>query len=422
MRRRLVMGLVMLFNTHAWADSWHILFYMDASDNLSDMAVKNITDMMRGKPNDSITFFIQLHAYHQAGLRYQLTDQGLQFLEEVILTGDCKQDLIDAASWGFANQTADHTMLILSNHGWGILDPRWNEQTERWEVLNDESETTCPIKRSTLMHHHQRHKGYMFNNTSHTYLTNTDLIESLDNITSNLLKNKQIDILAFDTCMGAMIEVAYQVAPFARYMIGSQSCSLNDGFDYQGIVHTLNSIHNAPSDVACGMVKAFDAYYSKYDDSGIYTHTAFKLTHINDVLEALNTVVEQTLSFPEALDLLDEVRMISPRFCMWPMYTDIIEFCRILNNKIKSVGQSEKADALAQAIEHLISMHARMIVARCGGHKTKDVAHGSAIYCPFNTIDSSYEQTLFVQKCRWIDLLKIVCLNTCESNTGWSVT
>src|ERR1700722_358035 len=116
------------------ADTWKVFWYMDSSDALSDMAIKNVTDMMRGKPNDMVDCVIQLHAYYEAGLRYHVTENGLEFLEEITLSGDSKKDLINAADWAFANNNADHTMLILANHGFGILDPQWNEVTKEWEM------------------------------------------------------------------------------------------------------------------------------------------------------------------------------------------------------------------------------------------------------------------------------------------------
>ena len=148
-----------IYATPISADTWRVLFYMDSSDGLSDMAFKNITDMVRGTPNDSIEFFVQLHAYHKAGLRYRITAAGLTFIEEVTLKDDIQQDLINATSWGFADNSADHTMLILSNHGFGILDPQWNENSQKWEFELDAMSAACTVKRNRMDHTH--HKGYM---------------------------------------------------------------------------------------------------------------------------------------------------------------------------------------------------------------------------------------------------------------------
>lgn len=406
-----------------YADSWRILFIMNASDNLSDMAFKNVTDMMRGKPNDAITFLVQMHTYDNVALRYQVTQQGLLFIEESMLSGNNQQDLVSAASWGFANNNADHTMLILSNHGWGILDPRWNNITNKWEVENDPLAVCSIAKRSMgAAMHHLRHKGYMFNNTTHTYLSNDGLITGLNTIQHTIFNGKKIDILAFDTCMGAMLEVAYQVAPSVHYMVGSQSCSLRDGFDYQGIMAVLNQQKNNPLAVATGMVNVFDAYYAEHDDVGIYTHAALDLNHVQPVITALNTVVDQILAMPGYQTILHDVRSESPRFCMWPMYTDTIEFFMILAKKLANDTPSDKNTAVNEAIHTLAHAHQRMVTARCGGIKTNAVAYGSAIYCPFSHIDSSYKQTVFAKSCKWLDLLATICQNNADDGIGWTVS
>jgi hypothetical protein len=419
-----VLSLLLLITPPSHTASWRVFFYMDSSDKLSDMAIKNITDMMRGQPQDTIELLVQLHAYNNMALRYQVTPQGLVFIDEVMLTGNGQQDMIDGARWGFSNTTADHTMFIISNHGYGILDPVWNATTQQYEIKHDAPSASCSVKRSASAHYHTNHKGYVFNNVTHTYVTNAELITALDTITHSILPTTPIDIIAFDTCMGAMFEVAYQIAPFARYLVGNQTCSLMDGFDYQGVVSVLNKERNTPSDVAAGMVRAFDAYYTRNDPSGVYTHTALDLSLVEQMRVVLDTIIEQAIALPNAQALLSDVRNEAPRFCMWPMYTDIVEFFNILGRKLSTWPQSDQTRSVIHAIQQLSDTNNRMIVARCGGFSTSDLAHGSAIYCPYNHVDSSYRQTVFAHACQWITLLDLVCPNvTMATDTpGWFVS
>jgi hypothetical protein len=415
LRRYFLSSALLLTIANAQADTWKVLFYMDSTEDLNDMAFKNITDMMRGRPNDSVEFLIQLHAYFNVGLRYQVTDQGLIFIEEVPLSSSGKQDLIHAASWAFSDNDADHTMLILSDHGWGILDPKFNPENDKWEIEFDQISESCAascstVKRSASMLEHKRnHKGFMFNNKTKAYLNNQDLITSLDVITNDILLGQPLDILTFDTCMGAMLEVAHQVAPFAHYLVGSQSCSLLDGFDYQGIIPVLNQDNNTPRNVATGMVRVFDAYYGLHDSSGIYTHTAIELERIAPVRRALDTVVSLVLSLPDCEFMLDHVRDLSPRFCLWPMYTDVVTFFKLVDAEVSLLDDSDTAIAIHDAVEDLEDAMHRMVIARCGGSETVDVTHGCAIYCPFTHIDSSYYETLFADDSLWIMLLEKIC-------------
>ena len=404
----IIVLIICLFQPILKADSWRILFYMDSSDNLSDMAFKSLTEMMQAQVNNTVECFIQIHAYHDVGLRYYLDSNRLQLIETITLTGNSQQDFIDAATWSFADNTADHTMLIFSNHGWGILDPRWNDTTQKWMIEQD------IVKRSRIIEHQKNHRGFMFNHNSHTYLTNNDLVAGLEYIKNQLLLNKNLDVLVFDTCMGAMIEVGYQVAPYVDYMIGCQSCALTDGLEYKGIMELLKGEYNTPRNVAMSMVDIFDAYYNIHDSKGIYTHSAFDLYYMNETCEALDRLATILLNMPNAFNILEAARKDTPRLCMWPMYTDMIEF--FIQSKKYIPDNSDFTDAL----DLLINSHSQMIISYCAGYDVKDDVHGSAIYCPFKHIESSYRNTIFAQSSQWMNLLQLICSE--DISTGeWTV-
>ena len=392
------------------ADTWKVLFYMDSSDSLSDMAIKNITDMIRGKPNNMVEFVIQLHAYCDAGLRYHVTENGLEFVQEITLSGDSRQDFIDAAGWAFANNDFDHTMLIMSNHGWGILDPQWNEETKEWEV-DEGSLSQCGCLTKSIKEH-KKHRGFMFSTTPRVYLNNNDLIDGLAVIQQNTLNGKKIDILAFDTCMGDMFEIAYLVAPYAYYLVGSQSCSLTDGFDYQGIMGVLNQGLSV-REVAVGMVDTFDAYYSTHDNSGIYTHAALDLSRIYTVSNALDILVKQLLKVPTVVPVLIKARNKSPRFCLWPMYTDLVAFCKLVHEGLSTMQPPDELCVIQDALHDVYDSVFSLVVAQCGGTATQGFAHGVAIYLPWAAVESSYYVTIFSQESQWVKLLELIAAQKC---------
>lgn len=399
--------LILNFTMPLSADTWKVFFYMDSTDDLNDMAIKNITDMVRGKPDDTVDFVVQLHAYYKAGLRYRVTSTGLVFLEETTLSGNCKQDFIDAATWAFASNTADHIMLIASDHGWGVLDPEWNEEAKEWQVGTDGLNNSCSIKRSQLdeRQQHKNHKGFMFMVDPRAYLNNQDLTDVLSYIQNNLLGGKKIDIFAFDTCMGDMFELGYLIAPYAHYLVGNQSCSLKDGFEYQGIVKALNQ-GLPPREMAKSMVQVFDAYYARYDTSGIYTHAALDLSQLPQASKALDMLISKILQRSDCKLLCSKAAEISPRFCMWPMYTDLIAFCKCVQEQLANEPSSEVMVDLQAAFTAFYQAMKPVIVARCGGSTTQGLAYGVAIYLPTHSIDSSYYRTLFARDSLWIRLLQ----------------
>ncbi len=413
-----VMTILFCFAHSINASTWKLFFYMDASDGLTDMAFKNMTDIIRGKANDTYNLVdvrIQLHAYDQTALRYQVTQNGLSFKEETTLSTNGKKDFIDAATWAFANNNADHTILIFSNHGYGALDPQWNEVTEKWEVadltlanhgnqLCHLSSESCPISGER-----KKYKGFMFNGNSHTYLTNRELAEGMAYIQENLLNQNPVDIIAFDTCMGSMLEVATCVAPYANYLVGVQSCALRDGFDYQGFMAVLNQ-GNDPQKTAAQCIEKFDKYYATHDTAGIYTCAALDLQQVFNVNELLNTVVSQLLAHQELMPFLETARQKSHRFCLWPIYTDIVAYLKLVEHELLELPASDALDSIINSLYDFYGASEAMVIARCGGITTEGNAYGFSIYLPQHTMEPSYSTSLFGDYSQWPLLINKLCM------------
>ena len=83
-----------------------------------------------------------------------------------------------------------------------------------WEVAEmgpNDRQNACPLSpvvKKFDQELHKVHKGFMCNAHSHTCLTNQALAEGLAYVQENILQGNKIDIVAFDTCMGNMLEVA----------------------------------------------------------------------------------------------------------------------------------------------------------------------------------------------------------------------
>ncbi len=444
--------------------SWHVFMYLDSSDDLNDMIIKNITDALKIPVNDSVSFFIQLHAYDNVGLRYKITKNGLSFVEQVLLTGSDKQNFVNAATWGFAHCTADNTMLIFGGHGWGILDPEWNAVTSEWQAgtnaLNNscsanQSETelnnndlgnnicfnnqaevsgqmgvctaegnTCFINKSRhslndlRQLHNKQHRGFIFSLEPRSYLNNRDIIEGLAIIIDTAMQGKKIDVIAFDTCMGGMLEVAYQLAPFTHYLVGNQVCALRDGFDYESITQALNQGPTA-KDLAVELVQIFDKYYTIHDDKGIYSHTALDASRVSAVCQSLDAIVVSLLERNDANALALKAHVMSPRFCLFPMYTDVVSYVKNLESLLldhELLDNSITDDLTRKLKQNIQDFYAEIqpfVVAHCAGVQSGGAgAQSCAIYLPTYTIHDSYKNTLFAENTQWIKLLQCIYAST----------
>lgn len=387
------------YTTHT--ASWRVFVYMDSSDNLSDMAFKNITEMICGTPSDSVEFFIQLHAYDTIGLRYTITKTGLTCVDTILLSESDKQAFIEGARWALEDIKSDtYVMISLWGHGWGILDPEWNSETQQWEADGAYPHEYCALDKNIHMHR-RRHKGYIFNAQRRSYINIQDLSDSFSILTQQIL-NKKIDVVAFDTCMGSMLEVAYELAPYAQYLVGSQSCALRDGFDWQEIVATLNKMPS-PRQLVSNMVHIFDAHYQIHDLDGIYTHAALDLSQVGNMQEKINALITLLLLDDRLLPTIHYAKTLAPRFCMWPMYTDLVAFCKHIENQLQD--NTILNDAIKHCIHDVVEISEQFVVAHCRGSIIQDMAHGYAIYLPNKRPYASYFSTKFAQESLWSTLL-----------------
>jgi hypothetical protein len=111
-----------------------------------------------------------------------------------INSGD-PDELVDFAEWAMERYRADKYALVLWNHGSGIDGICWEQSLEEEDVI------TIP-----------------------------ELGGALDEITTG--GSYPLDLIGFDACLMSTIEVAYEIADYGSYMIGSEITEPNYGWDY----------------------------------------------------------------------------------------------------------------------------------------------------------------------------------------------
>ncbi|HUX20929.1 MAG TPA: clostripain-related cysteine peptidase, partial [Spirochaetia bacterium] len=99
-----------------------------------------------------------------------------------------------------------------------------------------------------------------------------------------LLGNK-VDILGFDCCSEAMVEVAYQLRRAARFMVASEDLIQVDGWNYADLLSRLAVSDASPASTVEAVVSSFAS--NQVDESGA-TISALSLESVDGVMEGLN--------------------------------------------------------------------------------------------------------------------------------------
>ncbi len=151
--------------------------------------------------------------------------------------------LAEFINWAIENAPAKHYAIILSGHGWG------------W-------------------------KGCMMDNTSHNdWLYMDELNQAFGSV-----NYKFFDIIGFDMCYMAMIEVGEQIEHYGKIMVASEDIEPAGGWDYKGIFEDLSKNPQWDGEaLAKKIIQSYDDHYkfskSPNPNDDFYTLSAVRLNY-----------------------------------------------------------------------------------------------------------------------------------------------
>lgn len=397
--RSIALTAAIYIPAYAVPSNWTLLVYIQADADLNAAICKNIYDLARATTDDSTNVLLQIQMNGTAGLRCSIKDGKIQPVEIVPLTLNPGEDLKNGMQWAYANYPSNHYALILGSHGFGILDPVWNESAHDWrpEVMTDFQEA-CPVK--NLSHNH--HRGILFDPYHQTYLNNASMVAAFSEVIDTTLNGQKIDIVGMDACKMSMVEIAYQLAPYVHYIMGSQECELVDGYDYYACVNALMQQPDAQS-AAQSMVQSYENYYQAIASK--YTQSAINTDGISAIVDNMNNIIQLlTDNAVEYAQTLAVVREQRTQFCEQPSYVDVYDFYDALTQAITG-SSSNTTQTMLNLLDMGKTLVTQAVVANVTGSKVPH-AHGISIYYPMIYAPSSYATCAFAQDTLWKKFLE----------------
>lgn len=108
-----------------------------------------------------------------------------------------------------------------------------------------------------------------------------------------------MDVIGFDTCFGALLEVAYPLRNVCRHLVGSEGPTKETGWNYTGILNAMAASGLAPADWCTAIVNQFAASYASTENATI---SAIDLSKIGALQIAFNewarSVAQEVSSIP----------------------------------------------------------------------------------------------------------------------------
>lgn len=238
---------------------WTLLIYMAADNSLAAQALADLAEMIAAGSSTAVNVIVQLDQPGSGAARYRLPD-ATPLAELGPVNMGSAQSLGDFLLWGLQAYPANRTAFILWNHGAG------------WEgSAFDAGEPT------------------------HDNLTLAELQGALAQAVAHA-NLTALDVVAFDACLMAQLEVFQVVQPFARYAAASAELAPGQGWDYRALLAALYA--NPQQDGATFAQALVENVAATYASEAFVTMTAVDLSRLPALTFATETLAAALLADP----------------------------------------------------------------------------------------------------------------------------
>jgi hypothetical protein len=188
--------------------SWTVLVYMLGDNNLEPYSLMDLAEMTEAGQSDKVNIIVQLDRAKgytdvwddwTSVKRFRVVKDDVEELDDL---GEENMGapavLTDFLDWGLNAYPADHTALILWDHGAGWIGYGGDESADQ-----------------DMLTYQELSKGIK------------------DGLSQSEVE--KFDLLGFDACLMAAYEVAVNLQPFADYLVASEQLEPGHGWDYTSL-------------------------------------------------------------------------------------------------------------------------------------------------------------------------------------------
>lgn len=400
-----------------YTKKWNFVNCICANNNLYRYGLQNIKEMEMTGSTPYINIFVQRDNYGKKEVvRYKIEKNQQRLLSLVTTPPESVTGTVENI-YGFVrdilpHSPADHLALTIWGHGSGAKDPQlWmkNYAFDRDECFFYNQETKLFELKKDLFDS-PFFRGIGFNDVGHVYITNPDLKNVLDRISSELLNGKKIDILGLDACHMSMIEICSQVKSAVNYLVGSEEIEPGTSWGYTTLFQPFLQNSLTPEDFAKQMV---DSYDEKYNQSfADFTQSAIRLDMIPQLeknIDMVATLLIKLLAAKGFYNTLAGVRK-SPSETITFLDHDYIDLSFFYKRFLLALQRTtfekniEQIGQLKQLLKEGEEAVSACVIKNATGRNVKN-AGGLAIYFPTRNVHSSYAQTEFAKTTNWCNFL-----------------
>jgi hypothetical protein len=405
--------------------AWTIIIYMAADNDLRSFASRNIKQIAAIGSNKNVNVVVHLdiriNNNFKVTRRYYIEKNKVNHVNahdpktQQMDSGD-EQTLISCCEWAIKDYPADNYALFFWDHGTGCLDP------ERGRVINpsyffeyNPDTRLYDLDRSIgfLEAINSDERGICWDDSTGHYLTNQKLDRALNYITTNFLGGKKINVIGFDACLMAMLEIANITKKYADFMVSSQEVELGTGWDYAQVLTPFVTGSLTPAAFANHIVSVYQTTYNQVTND--YTLSAMdlsKVTALEQNVDEVAHILLDCLKYQNSNSVKNALKASRNKLLCTcfdePTYTDLAHFYENLEANLQHFDlkqNKELVGALKKKIAEGRKLITACVMSSVVGQNLKR-ARGISIYFPERAMHSSYLKTDFAQTNHWAGLMR----------------
>jgi len=364
---------------------WTIMVFVNGKNNLEKYGYMDVNEMEMVGSTDDKNVVVELGVPSGSKRMLIIKDNDKQNITSpAVVTipkadmGDYKH-LADFVKWAKETYPAKHYMLTVWNHGAGWLK---SKQT----------------------------KGISYDDETRNHISTPQLAQAL-------AMSGGVDVYTSDACLMQMAEVVTEIAPYAKYVVGSEETEGGDGYTYNTL---LTDLPSDPKEVALHVAKTANAFYSS-DATQSVVDTS-KVEKLPAALDSWTETVMSNLSTGTVKNIARQTKSYA-----YADNKDLVDFVTRANGAMTAAYEAEIAelsarndDASAREIAKLEGqiknitkagdkliqfLTTELVIGNFASSNMKG-SNGLAIYIPNYSTDKNYAELQWAQNSKWADFLK----------------
>ncbi len=190
-----------------------------------------------------------------------------------------------------------------------------------------------------------------------SHITVRELHHNLDWMKNNIFGGEKFGILGFDSCVTSTLEVAYEMADVADFLVASQGFVPNSGWDYGKIISKIKEIKQNELTKKLLTDIFLESFVKSNEDYSLYSERSIDisscdLTQISNLVgdtNALGKTMNNAMKMNYSVNIIGPIVLNSHFSCQTHLFeqsVDLKDFCENLKSQC-DLAITEKNEILA---------------------------------------------------------------------------